>query len=329
MIRMSALPIAQYCGLASKLYAQHGAGRPAAMSTAFHALCAGNDGPMLSLTRPEREELKAWKRPADVVLDHIRLAYDDAEKECEVALSAAGYPCLAEDAMSVGHLDFAWVKQVGTRRVAFVGDIKKSRWTTVDGPETLQLHAYGMAYAQMRDCDAWTTGIWLPVDGEWMWSINAVTLGSQAHAALWSLISWACDTSEPSRQSASTGAHCSNCYARLHCPEFTLPAVLSMTELAPVAEGIIPSPQKAADMLRWIAALDGDNGLLSKAKEQLKEWVRRGELTVADGDKVWGPVKMPGRKSLDRSKLEATVGDLSGFETNGADYDQFRWMKRK
>lgn len=332
MIRMSSLPIAQYCGLAPKLYAEHGAGRAAAMSTAFHALCAGNESPMLSLTAAEREELSEWKKPADVIVDGtpLPLHYDDANLELEVALSHGGYPCQASSAMVVGHLDMGWIRPMGgNRTIAFVGDIKKSRWTTVDGPETLQLHAYGLAYAQEAECDGWTTGIWLPIDGEWIWSERVIMLGSEEHAEIWAKILWACDSEDLARQSASTGPHCDNCYARLHCPEFTLPAVLSTTELGPVAAGMVPSPEQAAKMLRWISALDGDNGLLAKAKGQLKQWVGRGELVVEDGDKVWGAVQMPGRKSLNRKKLEASVGDLSAFETVGAPYDQFRWLKRK
>lgn len=335
MIRMSSLPIAQYCALAPKLYAEHGAGRSAAISQAFHARCAGDESLMLQLTDAERAELREWKRPADVVLPigiggdvgSATLRYTDAEKEIEVCLSEMGMPCNREEAMLVGHLDFAWSRH----SIAFVADIKKSRWTTVDGPETLQLHAYAMAYAQMRGCEAYCTGIWLPVDGEWMWSRRTITLGSPEHAEIWARILWAASEERPGQPThqASTGPHCDNCYARLHCPEHVLSAVLSTTELAPVAAGQVPTSEKAAQMLRWISLLDGDNGLLAKAKDQLRQWVKRGELQVSDGNKIWGPVAMPGRKSLDRGKLEKQLGDLGAYESVGAPYDQFRWLKRK
>lgn len=328
MNRMSSLPTAKYCGLAPVLGAKYGAGRAAAVSSAFHAQCAGDPSLLLRLTDEERADLADWKRPTDVVLeDGIVLAYADAEKELEVMLP---HPTdfLAEP--MVGHLDFAWVRQLPKPSVktmiAYVADIKKSRWTTVDGPESLQLHAYGTAYAELRGCLGYCTGIFIPETAEWMWSKGITWLGSMEHnEILAELIAAGTHTADK----GSTGAHCSNCYSRLHCPEWTLPAVLSTTALAPVAEGIVPTPEQAAEMVRWIAALDGEKGLLAKAKGHLKEWVRRGHLTVIDGNKQWVPVTTAGRESVDREKLEAELGgDAKRFIRKGPDFLTYRWIKR-
>ena len=64
--RMSSLPIAEFCGQAPVLGAQHGAGRAAAMSTAAHALFARQadaDTKLARLTADERNEVRVWQSP--------------------------------------------------------------------------------------------------------------------------------------------------------------------------------------------------------------------------------------------------------------------------
>jgi hypothetical protein len=325
MRRMSSLPISKHCGLAPTLYGQFGSGRPAAMSSAFHAHVAGDHSLILRLTDEEREELADWRAPTNVILaDGTTLIYADAEKELEVCLSPMGWACTADEAISVGHLDFAWtVGDESGHPLAYVADIKKSRWTTVDGPESLQLHAYGLAYAQLRGCVGYCTGIYIPTEGEWIWSKRLIEIGSDEHAAIWSeLLAAATHESDV----GSTGPHCSNCYARLHCPEWTLPAVLAPTILGPLAAGQVPDPARAADLVRQLIAAEA---LYAKAKTNLKEWVRRGQLQVIDGDKQWAPVKMTGRVGVDREKLERELGgEAERFLTKGNDYLQFRWINR-
>ena len=71
MTRMSSLPIAEKCGTAAALSARHGSGRPAAMSKAFHAKCAGSPEAFRligALSHAERDEIAEWKMPADAVV---------------------------------------------------------------------------------------------------------------------------------------------------------------------------------------------------------------------------------------------------------------------
>jgi hypothetical protein len=200
------------------------------MGRVFHATCADPKGDYLTeLTTEEAKTVCQWRKPVDAPLDNgIVLKYEDAEKEIEVCLDEYGdYTDDPEKALVIGHLDMAWVLD-GT---AYIGDIKKSEWTT-EGPETLQLHSYGMAYAQKHDCDNYVLGIWAAIEGRWTWSnqLFDLTLGA---ASTWAKIARAASN----EGEAVTGPHCRSCYARLHCPEHCLPAALASTDLAPVAEG--------------------------------------------------------------------------------------------
>ena len=100
-VRMSALPTSQFCGQAALL--DRGAGRAAAMSTCWHAVCAqapGNAALLAALTDEEAEEVLGWERPKIVDLppgcDPPALDYDNAETELEVTFDEQGRPVPAD-----------------------------------------------------------------------------------------------------------------------------------------------------------------------------------------------------------------------------------------
>lgn len=331
--RMSILPIAQFCGQAPILSAQYGAGRAAAMSTAFHVRCESGSSPKSQalyalLSDLERAEVDSWQFPANVIYaDGCALDYQSAEKELAVGLDDWGYYAdPSEDCLSVGHLDMAWTRDVGGMKCAFIGDIKKSVWTTADGPDSLQLQAYGWAYAQKTGCEAFATGLWIATDGEWLWSKEMVVLDSERGRAIWERIFHA--ASNASKEFA-TGQHCRSCWARLHCPEYVLPAAAAQTWLAPVAAGQVPTAESAGEMvLRLQAAED----VLDKAKKNIQEWIRRGELHIVHPEtgKVYVPVEMKGRESVDAAKLKSELGAKADhFLKRGAPFTQFRWVNAK
>lgn len=321
--RISLLPISEFCGKAPILSEQYGAGRAAAMSSAFHASQAkAENAPALMsrLTDAEREEIAGWHPPAPVWMPDGLLEYATAEKELEVAVQ---YP----DVNVVGHLDFAWHVDVvaSGQRHAYVADIKKSVWTTSDGPESLQLHGYGMAYAQSRGCDAYCTGLWCATEGEWLWSKEMVVLDSERGHSILERLKFA---AENRSDQASTGEHCRRCWARMHCPEYLLPAALGETWLAPVAEG--------GDILRvdhtFIHKLQAMEETLKAAKKQVQEAVRRGAVQIRDPEtgKIWAPVEMSGRDSVDIAKLKSSLGqEASRYIKQGAPFQQFRWLANK
>lgn len=331
MIRMSALPISEKCGGSARLSAQHGAGRAAAMSKAFHASCADAPGSahlVAALSPAERDEIAKWKRPVDIAVNEwCLLDYASSEKELEVGLDSWGEYASASDSdlLSLGHLDFAWVRELNGMRVAFVADIKKSIWTTPDGPDSLQLHAYGRAYAKLHNCAAYCTGIWAATEGEWLWSMDMVMLDGPTGRALWSRIAYAAQN----EGEFSMGDHCKNCYARLHCPEYMLPPAAASTELAPFvgANGAVTA-DIAVNLLRLCKrAKDTADQVI----DEIEERVRRGELHVVDNDgKEYRPIKMPGKESVNLEKLQTLLPERAReFIKVGQPYDQFRWLKAK
>jgi hypothetical protein len=330
--RMSLLPVVQYCSAAGQLSKGSGAGRAAAMSSAFHAKCAASGSNSADaaweahrlwslLSDRERAEVLSWEAPADVVVDGVELRYADAQKEIALGLDAFGYYTANEsEAVTWGHMDFGWV----LNGVAYVQDIKKTQWTTGEGPESLQLHAYARAFAMMNGCTHYVTGLWLATEGEARWSTRMIALDSEEANLLWDRIYHAA-TNDNGQY--ATGDHCDNCYQRLHCREHVLPAVLAETYLAPVAEGQIPTPETAADMLTQLQRAEK---VLDKAKENLAMWVKRGELTIANETKAWKPVRTKGRASLDTEAVQQAlqVETLEAFMKRGESYDQMRWVKR-
>jgi hypothetical protein len=325
--RMSALPIAQYCGMAPKL--SLGAGRAAAQSTAFHAMCAKAENAadlFRNLTISEQKELLTWKRPADIVLSSddnpVVLRYEDAEHELAVALDTQGMPCSPEspNVLTVGHLDMGWVKVVGGVSIAYVGDIKRTPWTTTDGTESLQLVAYGLAYALLRGCEYFACGIWQATEAQWQWgdtidllSLKASELSQRVRAAA------ANDSSD-----YNTGPHCRGCYQRLNCPAHALRAAegidLARDELAPLVGGLT-----ADNALSVLLSIQAAEEVVATAKKTLQVWVERNGW-IRSESKVYRPVMTTGRATLDEEALEKDMpGLLERYRRPGAPYPQFRW----
>jgi hypothetical protein len=326
--RMSSLPIAQFCGMAPRLSPESGAGRPAAVSSAFHALCANTeDAPKLFalLTLEEQRDMLSWQRPSTIVLEDpsgpVVLDYASAEKELTLALDAEGNAVDEHDpsAITVGHMDFGWVREVGGHRVAYVADLKKSAFTATDGPDSLQLIAYGFAYAALRGCSHFACGIFVLETGEWTWG-GMVDLYDLQTALHWQRVRHAA-LNESTEY--ATGAHCRGCWQRTVCKAHTLRG-LEGTALAGLSTGI--TRDNALDMLLMLQAA---KDLVEKGTENLKEWARQnGGITNEDGTKVYKPVPTKGRKGFDAERFQIEHPDLAKqYETRGKGTAQFRWVK--
>lgn len=330
--RLSLLGVSRFCPQAATLSERYGAGRAAAISAAFHAKMAQTPGYRLALaklTESERLDLEQWKAPGDIVTmegdQRVLLDYASAEKEVLVGLNEHGgyVDPTQSDVFLRGYIDFAWVREVHGKRVAYVCDIKRSEWTTVEGPDDLQVVAYGFAFAEMRECDAFVTAIWSAMEGTWTWG-EFVELGEPASIDLWRSVRAA---GSNTTGNAVTGQHCRGCYARLHCPEHVLPAVTASTELAGLAEGQELTPGNALKALLTIQAAEE---VLDKAKETLKEAVNRG-LVIRDTKtgKVWKMIQCRGRESVKMDELRAEIGEevFSRFVKRGAPYQRPGWVK--
>lgn len=327
--RMSLLGSTQFCGLAGQLSAQHGAGRPAAMSKAFHARCAGMPDAaalLAALTEDERDEVLEWKAPADIDYGSGVVRYAEMEKELEVCLDRFGFACEASDpdCLTVGHLDMATVIELPDfGRVAYVGDIKKTVWTAGEGPESLQLHAYAQAYAQLRDCKAYTTGLWIGETGEWLWTGSMVLLGSPRAVGILDRVLRAAQN----HGEASSGPHCQSCWSRLHCPEYALPLqTFDQWQLSLEAFEALPPEEQA----QFLFKLQATEALATKIRKEVQERVRRGRAAPAKDGSRYLPVIMPGRESVSVKALREGLGEgAEAFITRGQPYDQFRWLKER
>lgn len=331
--RISLLPISEYCGLAAKLSEEHGAGRAAAMSSAFHAQQAGASDAkekLARLTQEERQTISTWQKPSDVRISspvgprgqftELVLTYAEAEKEQPVGLTYNGEWSPTGDVLTCGTMDFAWVRD----GVAYVGDMKKTRWSC-SGPESLQLLGYGYAWARKHGCHLFAVGLWLIEEAEWVWSDKFYEVDGFESLELWSRIRFAAENHDGQ---ASLGDHCDGCYGRLHCPEYTLPAAHADTVLSAAAVGgAIDDPEQLAALLLYAQRI---KGVIDKVYELAKEAARRGApVKHPTNGTVFGFVNCKGREALNQAKLFAAIPQATEFVERGAPYQQARWLKPK
>jgi len=321
--RVSLLPITQFCSLAGKLSEAHGAGRAAAMSSGWHAQAAGApDAPqkLAKLTPAELESISQWKKPSPVTVLGQVLTYEMAEKEQPVGLTSDGKFASEGEVVTCGTLDFAWVVD----GVAVVGDLKKTQWAS-SGPDSLQLLTYGYAWAKKHGCRAFMTGIWVIEDEEWQWSKQVHELDSFEELDLFHRIkSAALNVGDE----AAFGDHCSNCFGKLHCPEYTLPAQFAETVLAPVAEG---GPIDDGDKLGELFAFaERVAPLIEKAKELAKEAAKRGvQVKHPVSGKVLTFISCKSPEALNKTKLFAEIPEATRFLERGNGYSRMMWSKAR
>lgn len=331
--RMSSLAIAEKCAKAPKL-SSLGAGGAAAQSTCFHALCADVPGAKDMLTRLSEDqvaELMEWQKPTDASLkvgeETIILRYVDAEKEFEVALKADGTYCEASDpeCVTVGHPDFAWLVVTGGLRIAVIGDLKRSEYTTKDGPRALQLLAYLVAFADKHGADMGFCGLWHLQEAEWSFG-EMIDLGmfSDARAALVDRITAAATHVDGDY---SRGSHCDGCYGRLQCPAYLMPSELSETALAPLTTGERMTSAQARELLELAGRQEAT---AAKIKAEIKAQVYRGlRILDEDGKKVYAPCPTKGRAGFDAKGLAVKHPDIAAeFATAGKPFDTFRWVNQ-
>jgi hypothetical protein len=317
-VRPSSLGVAEFCPRSADLSEQSGISRSAIISTAWHAKLAGNDTLVGELHPDERKELATWGTPTDAIwmppgsyADGTAqvLDYESAEKELHVQV-------LERDTLiTEGTLDFAWVREVNGQRWAFVADLKRSTWAIPDGPDCLQLAAYGHAYAVLRSCVGYTPGLWSGTDSEWSWG-TPVDLTSPDALDLWLRLKRA------ARNTAGrfvTGAHCKSCYGRMRCPEWDSLAIDGFSQ------GVAISEENAAHVLLKADAMIEH---AERLKDNIKVFAERGGVVkdTATG-KVYLPTLSAGRKSLDQDALKAAGVDVAKFQKVGKPFNTYGWRK--
>lgn len=327
--RMSALPVLQYCGQAQILGASSGAGRAAAIGTAFHAVCSNapeRDSLLARLSDRERAEVDELIKPAPFMWDGVSLNYEAAYRERKVALTAEGLPCEygSDEAFVQGTADLQWFVDRPGKRTVIVVDIKKTAFAAPDGALTLQAIGYAVAFARHFNADGYVTGIWDATNGEYRWSDWFDVWGEEA-SLHWERIVAAANNHGGEY---SLGTHCQSCYARGKCPQYLLPLDLAETSLAPFTTEEALTDEKAIEGLQ-LAERAIKTAQAVKDRIEMHALERGGLVDEARG-KVWGPTRVKGRASLDRKRLEAENPELAMRYTKfGSEYNQFRWTNKK
>lgn len=320
--------------MAPKLAAKGGAGRAAAMGSAFHARCADPDGQEAKdrwnrLSQEEQSEVESWIKPTDIVLeDGTILSYEHAKKEVPLGLTELGTyaPKGTTGNVTEGTCDLYWVVEQGGVRIAYVPDIKRSEYTVADGPRSLQILGYALAVASLEKCHGYCAGIWAAKEGTWSWG-DLYLYGRDDDAIMehWERIKAAAlnDSEE-----LSSGPHCQGCYGRKRCPAWMLPPELIGTSLAPFAEeGMAITSDQAVNLIGLVKRAED---MAATVKKLLQAHVKDGGV-ISDGKgKEWRPVVCQGRVGLDAKLLEKEQPDVfKKYYKPGAPYEQWRWLKER
>lgn len=326
--RMSALPVLQYCGQSQRLGESLGAGRAAAIGTAFHAKCSNHPDTaniIARLSDEEIEDLDTLIKPTDVEIGNITLTYEMATKERPVAIDAMGCYVHYDDTAALvrGTPDFYWKVVENGRTTIYVADIKRSAYATPDGAASLQVIGYALALVSENHADGYCTGIWDATEGQWDWS-DWVDVWSTRAERDWERVK---ASALNHGGEYSVGIHCKNCYGRKRCPQWLLPLDLVDTSLAPFTlEGAL----NGENALKALLLADRAEDTAKAVKDILKHYARE-EGGIEDGKgKMWAPCKSKGRASFDSNGLERDHPELAQqYIKVGMPFETFRMVKVK
>lgn len=230
-----------------------------------------------------------------------------------------------------GTPDIVWIDE----NTVFVIDLKKQEQYMAgrisDPDRSLQLHAYALAWAIRSGASMYKVAYLLFGDGEasYVWSktwelrealsfldrMRRINEKSNANGA------------RGHRPVATAGPHCTQCYQRLHCPSWSLPAHEGPTSsaLAPLTQpGGLTRDNAAAALMATMAIKE----VAEKAMEILKAFVEDGNGPIVLGDRQWGPIMVQGKRS-GASVAELEALNLMHLIKPGRSYQQWRLGKRK
>lgn len=321
--RPSALPISIFCGRAAAL--NEGAGRAAAISSCYHAKCAGIStwrDMYNRLTDEEQAELDEMAPPTRTEVNDVWLDYIDAETEVTVGLNEVCGFDVGPSALTVGTCDMFWLID----GIVYLADIKRSQWTTADGPDSLQVKCYALAVCAMLQEKGLTvhgyyTGIYAATEQAWMWS-GYTSLDSDECLRDWERVKAAAMNKS---DEYSTGPHCRSCYSRLKCPAWLVPPEHAKDGIAKYLAGEL-NAERALELLQMVQRVEDT---VKSAKSVLKAFAElNGGIDDGKG-KVYKAVMCKGRMSLDKASLEAEHPELvQKYMVQGKPYPQMKWVNK-
>ena len=315
--RMSILPVAERCGLAPHLADRYGAGMAAQQSTAYHAWIAKSPGweeLWNALTDEQRGECEGWGVPAEAtdvpgLGDYTGKWSHEVELQLTEDLEAHSTLDPDDMGVSTGHADLiASGVPIGEQRMTLSPDFKRTRHTS--HPESLQVHAYGWTSAKAAGDDGYIPGIYVLDEGEWWWG-EPVTFGTERAERIGGRLRAAMLNSA---DTGTMGPHCTECYARMHCPEFLIPVTSLVRQKEPDLdlEAFAGEKELTAEMAaKAVLALKGLKELAELIKSTLQAFSHQNDGIEADG-KVWSGQKTNPRPKLitDQKALMADVEKL-------------------
>lgn len=334
MKRMSNLPVAEMCGMSDQLQKDVESSN-AFRSTVFHKFCETGEWPkeINKLSEQDRTEIGRWKVPNHFVHEVLGLSllYKNSDKERLLALDSDFnfIPNLPNDIsqedlekvpnlMTAGHLDMAW--DIPELDLVVIFDIKSSIFAVKDKCESLQLHAYGLAYAKLKGRSKYITGIWDASEGEDYWG-KVYEVNTFSFEAIKDRIRTACNNTSTKY---TRGTHCGSCWKRDSCPAH-------LTDLGDENrfKKIFDGTGTEKDFREALIAVKGLGELANKVTEACRGWAERhGGIRSEDGRKSYRPIMMKGRKSLDEDAVAAKLGvrNLDAYRVSGNDFRKFDWI---
>lgn len=304
MIRPSALPIAQSCGLAPVLAEKHRESGIAAEDGAeIHAEIAAWLRHRTNFQSPVvRALFRAWMPPPrDVLLwPEKLLTLSDVETGEVITEGTADLVLHDVDAEFVEVIDWK------TGRAEFVEPAATN----------LQIAAYGLAAAFELGARSFQASLCFLAEEGPTWDRGPVVTEAEYGPLLANLRKIASRPPEP-----VVGPHCDRCWQARHCPAFMLPAHEGPSALAPFTA---PGGLTVDNAPRALAVVSALREAVEVAEVQLKSLARETGGILVDG-KVWGPQPRNGRRSV--SVEDVIAAGREDLVRAGKPYEVFGWRK--
>lgn len=320
--RCSALPVLQYCGQAQIHSAQCGAGRSAALGTAYHGLTSGDREPYLRLSAEEQEKLDTL---APLTAFRTRSGYviepEQWEHELPGSLCSDGS---VEPEKGHGVIDGTCdLRHQSPEGTLYMVDIKlNGLFTEPDGVKSLQLLAYCVIHCRLVGADRFVPVIYDATEATWHEGEPVEHFSDDFEAIVERVIAAAANYGGE----YSLGSHCSRCYGRSKCPQYLMPD-MGESALAPFTKEGGITKENAFDALMAVKRAEDT---ISEVKRLLKAYVEDNDGIPDGKGKVWRQTWVKGRAQLNRKALERDHPDIvqQYFEV-GAPFCRFEWKKEK
>ena len=339
-VRISNLGVSQYCRGSNHI--RSASSMRSKRSTIYHKFLETgvlDEVEMLTLSPSDRDEIRQWSPPQDVVFGGREYSMSDAVREALCGLdeylnyvpvernpdSGPGelpylYP---ESTIAVGACDLYLPSvKVDGKYYTVVIDGKSSIHAVSDGTDSLQLHGYGWSLAKKHETHGYIAGIWDLSDSRYYWG-SPVLFRTIESIAIGERILVACDSERPNE--LVTGPHCAGCWKRFACP----------AHIVDVPEGRLKGPlgpnPSAKDIADGLVLAKSLRDTSDKLYDNAKAWVaQHGEVSNESGTHTYGLKSHRGRRSLNKKAVMAALGvsSLDAFMSEGAPYTRKQWRKK-